>query len=801
MPCGRSILDGPLRLVWMVMAVVCLCVPTAQSSSLTERGDDLLDRPISSVEVRGLQRVNEQDVRNNIRAMVGDPYDPQVVILDVQRLTRLAQFRYVDALAELLDDGTVRVTYQLQEQQLITVVQVVGNRLLSDQDLLKVVRLIEGGPRDDYLIEKAKKAIEEEYQDAGYYQASVTIDETQLDESGILIFRVVEGPRVRIRAIAFDGNAAFTDKKLKAQVKTKQAVFLFAKGEIDTDQLAEDVAIIDRFYKDRGYLDIRVDRRIELSPDNREAKVTFLIAEGRQYTLRRVVTTNADKPGEPLTVYSADQLAAMLEIRTGDVYSQEKIRKSIEVIREAYGILGYADIAVTVFEIRRSDAPEVDLELVVREGERYRVGLINIKGNTLTKDKVIRRLVRQKPGRPLDITELEKAELRIKRSRLFGRDVRITVLSPDEALGEYRDLLVEVKETNTGAINFGVAAGTDSGLFGEFSIRQRNFAIDDWPESFDELLKGRAFRGGGQNFSMVLRPGAELFQYLVSLTEPHFLESDYSLSVSGAFRERQFNTHDEQRISASLGSGRKLGDVWDFSVSTRFERVEYRNIDDDAPTEFFLDAGPDQLTGLSFSLIRSTITTLRRPGKGSRLELSFEQVGLFGGDIEFSRVEGEYTLLLTLDEDFLGRKSILRLQTRAGYIFNEDDRVPTYERFYLGGRSLRGFDFREVSPKGIRNDNGQPSNDPVGGTWMFFAGAQYEIPVFQETVNAVVFVDSGTVTDDVGFEQYRVSVGAGVRLYIPQFGPVPIALDFAWPLRKEDADDTQLFSFTAELPF
>jgi outer membrane protein insertion porin family len=134
----------------------------------------------------------------------------------------------------------------------------------------------------------------------------------------------------------------------------------------------------------------------------------------------------------------------------------------------------------------------------------------------------------------------------------------------------------------------------------------------------------------------------------------------------------------------------------------------------------------------------------------------------------------------------------------VGYIFG--DGAPLYERFYLGGRSLRGFDFRTVSPKGI-DRTGAQTNDPVGGDWLVFLGAQYEFPLLTEALTGVIFLDTGTVIDDPGIDDYRAAIGAGIRIYIPQFGPVPIAFDFATPLRKERGDDTQVFSFSAELPF
>jgi outer membrane protein insertion porin family len=203
---------------------------------------------------------------------------------------------------------------------------------------------------------------------------------------------------------------------------------------------------------------------------------------------------------------------------------------------------------------------------------------------------------------------------------------------------------------------------------------------------------------------------------------------------------------------------------------------------------------------LGISLTRTTIETMTRPGKGSRFELSFDRYGALGGDFDFNAANAEYTVYLTVAEDFLGRISTVRLNSRVGYIFG-GGRAPTYERFYMGGRSFRGFEFRTISPKGISADTGLPSDDPVGGTWLFFAGAQYEVPLLGDALTGVTFIDTGTVTDDPGFDEYRVSIGAGIRLYIPQFGDVPIAFDFGFPLLSQDRDQEQVFTFSAELPF
>ena len=190
-----------------------------------------------------------------------------------------------------------------------------------------------------------------------------------------------------------------------------------------------------------------------------------------------------------------------------------------------------------------------------------------------------------------------------------------------------------------------------------------------------------------------------------------------------------------------------------------------------------------------------------RPTRGSAFEFSVNQTFPFENFDPYTTFRAGYTQYFTLAEDFLGRRSTLRFSTDLGYILGDD--VPTFDRFYLGGRTFRGFEFRSVSPKSRRAvDPTQSSADePVGGDWLFFAGLQYEQPLVQNSFSGVFFVDSGTVTEDVGFDQYRVAVGFGIRLYLPQFGPAPLAFDFAIPILKEDTDETEVFSFSAEIPF
>ena len=760
----------------------------------------LADRPIASVSIEGLEKTNEQLLRNNLRTAAGQPFDSTAIREDVETLYRLGRFDTVDAEAELNPDGTVNVIYVMVEQPLVSAIQVVGNRAISDQELLQAIPLYAGGPRDDFLLEQGIVRIKDMYRAKGYYLAEIEVDESRLKDSGILIVRIVEGPRVRIKEIEFVGNRSFPAKELSIEITTKPYIPFFRKGQLEPEKVLDDVAKLDQFYKDNGFVDVRVDDRILLSPDNTEAKLVFVIDEGRQYRLRDVIVENAGSRGGKEPILSTDQVRDLLAIRTGDNYTKPLIARSTERLEESYQLMGYVDARITSREVRVGDEPEVDMLLGISEGTPVQAGLVKIQGNFITKDKVIRRLVRIEPGRPLDGREVELGKLRIQAANLFG-DVRVTVQNPEGANPEDRDVLVEVTEKNTGSFNFGVGLSSDAGVFGEISLNQRNFDIADWPLSWREFTNGRAFRGAGQTMNIGISPGDEVSTYSFTLGEPHLFNTDISSSFTGFYRNRFYNQYKEERLSAALTLSRRLGDVWQISTTGRYQNVTLTDFSFFTPIEVYQDRGPNNIMNLRTTLLRSTINSFYRPSSGSRLSLTLNPSWVTTTGNFYVNADLGLTTFLTISEDFLGRKSTLKLNTKFGYIFGGT--APVEEKYYLGGLSFRGFQFRTISPKatGTIGQPNVPSNDPVGGNFLFFAGTEYQFPVVGDSFAAVCFVDTGTVKNDITFEGYRVSVGVGIRLYIPQLGQAPLAFDFGFPILKEEEDVKQLFSFSMAVPF
>jgi outer membrane protein insertion porin family len=830
-------------------------VALAQDAGTISDAEVYENRPIAQVLVRGsitaegdrsaLSSEAYQQAVNVLVSKSGGIFDAQTVRDDVRQLNRLGLFQRVEIYAGLTDDGEVELAFDLLERMQVIDVQVTGNTEISDAEIRSVIDVIQGTPIDRFQIDRSARRVEELYRAKGYYFVRVNIDEEELADTGLVIFRVLEGNRLKVTAIRFSGNEAFENKKLRREIKTKQAN-IFRRGQLDDSVLDVDLANLIVFYRDRGYLDVRADRLIQPAPNGREAIVTYLIEEGPLYTMREVQVDIVSPDGAD-QVFTRSQIAGLMTIKPGDVYSVRDLDESMKTVREAYGQMGFIDAVVERLERRDEDEPLVDLVVAISEGGRSRVGEVIIQGNNLTRQEVIRRQIELKPTRPLDSNAMERSKTRLRLLRLFNDrsgakvtpqesgveffaevwddefvprarreqqpsdstdgnvdsdgseqmdPITLTLSPPDNTT--YRDVLIEIEETNTGSFDLGGAVSSDSGVIGRIAITQRNFDLSDTPDSFGEFISGRAFRGGGQTFQIEALPGNEVQTFRISLSEPYLFESNYSGSASAFFRRRDFDEFDEERYGGTLGLGRRFGTRWVGNMNFRYNEIKLSDIDPSRPVDVFNAAMPTTLVGLSASLSRTTLDSRVRPTKGSRSSISVEQVV---GDFQYTPINLKHNTFIPIREDYLGRSTILKLSTQVGYIPQGRNDTPTYERFYSGGQQFRGFEFRTISPKGIRNDNGLPSDDPVGGTYQFFLGAEVHQPIYEDLLSLVGFIDSGTVSFDPGFDDYRVAVGFGFRIFMPALSPAPLAFDFGFPIVKENGDKERLFTFSVDLPF
>lgn len=356
----------------------------------------------------------------------------------------------------------------------------------------------------------------------------------------------------------------------------------------------------------------------------------------------------------------------------------------------------------------------------------------------------------------------------------------------------YVDLDVYLSEARTGRFMVGAGVNSDSGVVGNIVLEEQNFDITRFPTSFRDIADGYAFRGGGQQFRLEATPGSQVSRYLVNWTDPYFLNTDYSLGVSGFYYQRFFRDWQEERAGGRINVGKLLTRELSTNLALRLENVDISR-PRLAPG---LAPSVDEMLGSSFlgtgrfTLGYDTRDSAMMATEGFNINGSVEQAF---AEYDFTKLEMQASHYYTVYQrpDGAG-KHVMSLRGNLGWT---TDDTPAFERFYAGGfQTFRGFEFRSVSPlePGDIGTNGAA----VGGMFQLLGTAEYSLPIMaNEAVRIVAFSDFGTVEENVKLKNFRVSVGAGLRITIPQMGPVPIALDWAFPVVKEDNDIRQIFSF------
>jgi len=331
----------------------------------------------------------------------------------------------------------------------------------------------------------------------------------------------------------------------------------------------------------------------------------------------------------------------------------------------------------------------------------------------------------------------------------------------------------------------GAGINSDAGITGSVVLNERNFDILNFPTSWEDIVSGRAFRGGGQEFRLEAVPGNVFQRYTMSWRDPRIFDSLYSLSTSAYYYTRGFLEYNEDRVGGRVSVGRRLNQYWSANVSARVEGVTVKDVPFDSPPQIANFRGYSFLAGVGAGVRRDSRDNYLRPSEGSVLDVSYEQVF---GDYTYPLLTAEYTSFWTTYSRLDGSgKHVLAFRSQASWT---TDDTPVYDRFYGGGfRSIRGFQFRGVGP--------HSGDYNTGGTFAFLNSLEYQIPVVpSDALYLVGFVDSGTVSNAVSLNDYRLTAGVGLRISMPQLlGPVPLAIDFGFPIHDVPGDKRQVFSF------
>ncbi len=751
-----------------VAAAVLAGLTLTMAASAQTKEKSLPDTVIE-VRVEGNKVLSESAVLADVKTRPGQPYSERVVRDDEQRLLKTRRYNNVIATKTQTDKGVI-VTFTVAERPLVEVVIFEGNKAFKDATLSAMLTFGGGDPIDRFRIESGSRAIQSKYRADGYHFVEIKLNEPALRDAGKVVYEIVEGPKVSIRKIRFEGNSAFGSRKLKGLISSKAKLWPFLPGTLDTETADQDVAGLRNFYRSEGFLDAQVDCRREFSADKKKVVLVFVVDEGPHYCIRKTIF-HGNK------VFADDEIRRGLKLLAGAYYNGLSVSRDLAGIRNSYGEIGYIETNVAV-KTQYTDKPGlVDLVYTIDEGSQFRVGQIDVRGNDVTKMNVIRRHLRLDPGQLYNAVAADESRKRLMETGLFEK---VTVTAYGDAPG-VRNAVAGVTEAKTARFLIGAGISSNAGLLGNISFTERNFDLFGRPDRNGK----RSFKGGGQTLSISAEPGTEFMRFHIDWREPYLFDKPYSLGTRAFVFTSGRECYDETRYGGVVSFGHRFKNRWYGEVSSRIEGVRVDELDDNAPRDVRDVEGTTFLTSAKGTLVRDRTDSRWLPSKGDRFRVSYEQVM---GDFTFGKADADYRIYHTVYTDALERKHILAVRASAGAIFGD---APVFERLYGGGLgSVRGFDFRGISPRQ------GPDDDPVGGDFKVFLGGEYSFPIIARSLRGVVFLDSGTVEKDIEIKDYRVSAGVGLRLQLSFFGPVPMSLDFGFPINKTDEDDTQLISFS-----
>jgi outer membrane protein insertion porin family len=822
-------MNSLLRLCGVLLLLAWLPGAQAQQSAPTK---------VVRVDVKhvGPPAASDQLLYSNIRVKAGDTYHPANVDDDVRSLYATGQFYNIRVSEDRTDDGVV-LTYIVQGKPRLTDIKFQGNKKFDDAKLKKTISSKVGEPLDERKLFTDSQEIQKLYQKKGYPNTTVKyiplVDENA--GRGSATFEITESKKIKITRIEFAGAQAFprkvgffekvfhpSRKGLNKVIKTREHwmfSWLTGSGVFKDEEFDEDRERLAEFYREKGFIDFEIkDVKFEY-PTPKTMILRFEVFEGNPYKIGAIsfkgttlLPTNAVQPGfkrETKPAAGVDRRAWLesqqfnrtFKMKPGDTFTPAGLSNNAVALENFYGARGYIDVSQNTGNLRTRRVPNterntMDLEYLVEEGQKSTIEKIEIRGNTKTKDKVIRRELAVSPGETFDMVRVKLSEARLKGLQFFEK----VELKPEPTeIPSRKNLLVGVEEKNTGNIGVGAGFSSVDALVGFAEYTQGNF----------DLLKPPLFTGGGQKFRLRVQIGTQRQDYVMSFVEPWFLDRKLALGVELYHRNLAYQSYgglyDQRRSGGSVSLRRTLWN--DFTIGSLSYTLENVGIDlnsslhqarwlreitpdrgeiirfdpANAPQALFDESGNSLVSKFGASIAYDTRGAGALPERGQRTELFGEVAGPWPGEKDYWKVE----LRTAWYFKGLFPGHIIEAVGRSGVTdsFGNSSTVPFYDRFYLGGLySLRGFKYREISPR-------EPGQDePVGGDTYWFGSLEYSVPII-EKLRFALFYDAGNVmvkAFDYKFSNYSDNWGFGLRLNLP-IGP--LRLDYGIPIHHDQYSD------------
>lgn len=718
---------------------------------------------VQNIRVEGLRKIEPEVIKDRVGIREGMMLDNYLLRSDIEKIYSLKYFDHVEAKRAGRD-----LVFVVKEKPIITKILFEGNDEIKRDDLVAQVKSREFSIIDINTIKSDVKTIQAQYEEKGFFLASVNYEIREIsDENVELVFNINEYDKVRVKKITFLGNKAFADDDLKGIMETREEglfSFLSGAGNFREFNFQTDVEKLRYFYRTKGYFQINIGTpEITVSEDKRWVFITIKVNEGPMFTINDITFQ-----GELL--FTDDELKEKMNIKTGSVYSEESLRLDIQLLTELYQDQGYAFANVLRTLRIVPGENKVNIEFSFEKGKIARFGSITVKGNTKTRDKVIRRELMIREGAQFSGSDLRRSRENVNRLGFFEQgSVVFNTVSPagkDDVL----DVEISVTERNTGQISLGAGYSTATGGFLQASIAQNNF------------------RGLGQNLSFSLSLASNDQRFNLGFTEPYLFDTKWT--AGGDI----FRTKNEQSVSFSylkqgfdLRVGYPIFDYTRLFLTYKFEDTKLTEVKDPTIEE---DIENGVASSVRTTVIRDKRNNTFEPTGGYYISLSTEYAGV-GGVKHWWRNELDTRYYNNFIGDF-----VFRTRLFAGQMQKTDERdIPRSEKYQLGGsRNLRGYPFEGIGPKRTVVDPETNQVITFNSRALFSAFTSFEIehPLAREAgLKWVVFFDAGDAAD---YDQFKVFMdyGFGFRW----FSPIGILrFEFGFPINPEGENDGSQFHF------
>ena len=714
---------------------------------------------VNSIEIKGLKRIEEGAVKAKLSQKIGEPVSQEKTNEDIKLIYKMGYFDDVKVEIESFEGG-VKLFYIIKEKPTITRVEFQGNKELDDAKLKEKLTITPGSIADTVLIQDNATIIGKIYEEDGYWLSNIVpVVKKISDDEVSLTYQIDEGTKVKVRNILFEGNRNISSKKIKKVMDTKEwwlFSFVTSSGYYKKDQMTKDIEKIKNLYFDNGYIKVMAaEPEITLDKQKKGMTINIRISEGDLYKL-----TSMNFAGNK--AFDNETIQKKIKLVPNTVFRKSLLEKDMRSISDLYSENGYALVSVMPDLSPDDSNKTVAVTLHIEEGDKYRIGRIEISGNTKTRDKVIRREIRLAEGDTFDSSKLRRSYERINNLQFFET---VDMVPKPKYEEKVVDLDVKVKEKPTGFLSVGGGYSSADGFIGTVDLTQGN-------------LFGR-----GQYIKVKAELGGKSSYYELSFRDPYFLDSPYAFSTGLYNTDREYIEYDKKATGFYLGLGKSLAEYWRADVSYNFENAEIYNIDTDASIVIQEQKGTNTTSSITPSLVRDSRDNYLDPSRGSRNSATFTFAGL-GGSNKF--IKG------LLDSAWyfpLGETTIM-LRGRFGYasgIFGKT--LPLYENFYVGGLyTVRGLGFGDAGPKDPNTD------DAIGGNTELVFNTEYIFPLYPEMkLKGVVFFDAGKAYEDFqNFGSLRYTTGLGFRWLSPMG---PIRLEWGYNIKQESGESASKFEF------